>query len=92
MTVRPGCVTTYGDLAKACGTSPRAVGQVLKRNPFAPVVPCHRVVRNDGTIGGFMGKTAGNTIREKIRRLGAEGVRVREGKIENFPTLRFTFS
>jgi O-6-methylguanine DNA methyltransferase len=48
-----GYVTTYGEIAKAMGGSPRAVGRVMAINPFAPLVPCHRVVRSDFTLGGF---------------------------------------
>jgi len=48
-----GYVTTYGEVAKAMGGSPRAVGRVMAINPFAPLVPCHRVVRSDFTLGGF---------------------------------------
>ena len=53
--VPAGKVTTYRDLARSidCGSS-QAVGQALKRNPFAPKVPCHRVVRNDRSLGGFL--------------------------------------
>jgi methylated-DNA-[protein]-cysteine S-methyltransferase len=52
----------------------RAVGQALKRNPFAPVVPCHRVVRSDGSLGGFNGCTSGCEIDRKIKLLAQEGV------------------
>lgn len=48
-----GQVSTYGDMAKSLCSSPRAVGQALRRNPFAPEVPCHRVVAADRKIGGF---------------------------------------
>ncbi len=48
-----GYVTTYGEVAKAMGGSPRAVGRVMATNPFSPLVPCHRVVRSDFTLGGF---------------------------------------
>lgn len=48
-----GYVTTYGEVAKAMGGSPRAVGRVMATNPFPPLVPCHRVVRSDFTLGGF---------------------------------------
>ncbi|MFQ6074158.1 MAG: methylated-DNA--[protein]-cysteine S-methyltransferase [Candidatus Bathyarchaeia archaeon] len=54
-----GYVTTYGEVAKAMGGSPRAVGRVMATNPFPPLVPCHRVVRSDFTLGGFgLGGTA----------------------------------
>jgi methylated-DNA-[protein]-cysteine S-methyltransferase len=50
-----GYVASYGSIAKAAGGSPRAVGNVMARNPFAPVVPCHRVVNADFTLGGYGG-------------------------------------
>ena len=71
-----GKVTTYALLACAVGCgSPRAVGQALRRNPFAPAVPCHRVIASDLTIGGFAGETAGPAIRRKKALLEKEGVR-----------------
>ena len=48
-----GYVTFYGLIAKAVGGGPRAVGNVMANNPFAPIVPCHRVVRTDFTLGGY---------------------------------------
>jgi O-6-methylguanine DNA methyltransferase len=50
-----GYVTSYGEVAKAAGGGPRAVGQIMARNPFAPICPCHRVVRSDFTLGGYAG-------------------------------------
>ena len=77
-----GKVTTYGLLAKAIGCgSPRAVGQALARNPFAPVVPCHRVIASDLTLGGFAGKTSGPELARKRRMLEAEGVRFANGRV-----------
>lgn len=54
--VEQGYVTTYKDLGSYidCSSS-QAIGQALKRNPFAPEVPCHRVVKSDLTLGGFEG-------------------------------------
>ena len=51
--VPAGYVTTYKGLAEVCGGSPRAVGRVMASNPFVLLVPCHRVVRSDMSIGGF---------------------------------------
>ena len=70
-----GKVTTYKDLARAidCRSS-RAVGQALKRNPFAPDVPCHRVIHSDLTIGGFSGSLKGPKIEKKRILLLEEGV------------------
>jgi len=48
-----GYVTSYGALSKVSGGSPRAVGRVLASNPFPLLVPCHRVVRSDMTLGGY---------------------------------------
>jgi methylated-DNA-[protein]-cysteine S-methyltransferase len=53
--VPTGYVTSYGDVAKAVGGGPRAVGQIMARNPFAPVCPCHRVLSSDLTLGGYGG-------------------------------------
>lgn len=48
-----GETRTYGELADALDTSPRAVGGGCGRNPVPVVVPCHRVVRSDGGLGGY---------------------------------------
>jgi methylated-DNA-[protein]-cysteine S-methyltransferase len=50
-----GYVASYGSIAKAVGGGPRAVGNVMAKNPFPPLVPCHRVVRSDLTLGGYGG-------------------------------------
>ncbi|KAL6700304.1 RING-2 [Trichoderma pleuroticola] len=75
-----GRVTTYGLLSAYLGTSPRAVGNALRRNPFAPEVPCHRVVATGGALGGFKGSWPkdgeGITITEKKSLLRGEGVRL----------------
>lgn len=77
-----GRVTTYRLLGKSIGCdSAQAIGQALKRNPFAPEVPCHRVVRTDLTIGGFAGQTEGRKIAKKIRLLTEEGVQFSEGSV-----------
>ncbi len=70
-----GRVTTYKRLGLAigCGSS-RAVGQALRRNPYAPDVPCHRVVGSDLRIGGFGGQHAGAEVERKRVLLEAEGV------------------
>lgn len=77
-----GRVTTYAMLARRVGCgSARAVGQALRRNPFAPSVPCHRVIASDLTIGGFMGKSGGSAVERKARMLAAEGVIFADGKL-----------
>ncbi len=73
LNVPRGKTITYGELAQRIGCrSPQAVGQALKRNPFAPHVPCHRVVASDGTIGGYCGERHGAMITRKIELLEHE--------------------
>jgi len=51
-----GTTVTYGELARRLGCgSPQTIGQALRHNPFAPEIPCHRVVASDGTLGGYCG-------------------------------------
>lgn len=77
-----GRVTTYGLLAQALGCgSARAIGQALKVNPWAPRVPCHRVIRADLTLGGFQGRTSGAALRRKAELLRREGVRLVGGHL-----------
>ncbi len=54
-TVPRGRITTYGSLALKLGSGARAVGNALAANPFPLIVPCHRAVRSDRSIGGFQG-------------------------------------
>jgi methylated-DNA-[protein]-cysteine S-methyltransferase len=73
-----GKVSTYGEIAKALGdvSLSRAVGNAVRDNPFAPTVPCHRVIRSTGEIGGFGGETSGKKVAQKTRMLQEEGVTV----------------
>lgn len=71
--VPPGTTITYGELAKRIGCrSAQAIGQALRRNPFAPDVPCHRVVAADGSLGGYNGECDGEQIEYKQRLLEVE--------------------
>ncbi|WP_297495088.1 methylated-DNA--protein-cysteine methyltransferase [Thermococcus sp.] len=67
--VKRGAVITYGNLARALETSPRAIGGAMKRNPYPIIVPCHRVVASDG-IGHYS-----SGIEEKRFLLELEGVK-----------------
>ena len=70
-----GRVTTYKLLGKAIGCrSSQAIGQALKRNPFAPATPCHRIIKTDLSIGGFGGEHVGEEILRKLKLLKKEGV------------------
>lgn len=73
-----GTTISYKELGERIGCrSAQAIGQALKRNPFAPYVPCHRVISTNGTIGGFSGKTDGEMIEKKRQLLLSEGVVIR---------------
>ena len=77
--VPKGKVTTYADLARYLGSRGyRAVGNAMNRNPNAPRVPCHRVVRSNGEVGGYAHGTA-----TKIKMLQREGVEISNGKVHN---------
>jgi methylated-DNA-[protein]-cysteine S-methyltransferase len=84
-----GKVTTYGDLAKELSkrdsnwspNASRAVGTTMRNNPCGPQIPCHRVIKSDGTVGNFRGGEKG-AVEEKISMLRNEGVKVVDGKID----------
>ena len=80
--VPAGRVTTYKIIAEELGkpAACRAVGQALRRNPKPVVVPCHRVVKSDGGLGGYMGSAKGG-LRRKAELLESEGVKVRNGRV-----------
>ena len=85
--VPKGKVTTYKSLANKLNTKAyRAVGQAMRCNPYAPKVPCHRVVSSDGSIGGFMGSKNSNSkeVRKKIRMLRKEGIKIKNKGIVDF--------
>lgn len=71
-----GCTQTYGEVAKAIHSAPRAVGGACGANPFPLVVPCHRVVASGGGLGGFGGRHGGADFNLEIKRwlLAHEGV------------------
>lgn len=75
-----GKVSTYKELAKKLNTKGyRAVGKLVGLNPNAPKVPCHRVVRTDGGLGGYA-----FGIEKKIQILSEEGIEVINNKIVDF--------
>jgi methylated-DNA-[protein]-cysteine S-methyltransferase len=75
--IPPGETLSYGEVAARLGEpgAARAVGRALGNNPFAPIVPCHRVVSADGTMHGF---SAGGGTATKLRLLTIEGWRANE--------------
>lgn len=85
-----GKITTYAEIGKAIGKRGqvyRAVGSALNKNPFAPKVPCHRVVKSDGSVGGFATGT-----KRKIILLKREGISIKCNKILDFKKRLFKFS
>jgi len=76
-----GKVTTYKEIAKKLNTKAyRLVGQALKNNPDPINVPCYRVIRSDGSIGGYSGSDPENIVK-KINLLKKDGIKVVNGKI-----------
>jgi methylated-DNA-[protein]-cysteine S-methyltransferase len=73
-TIPPGETMTYGAIARAMGEAPlraREVGEALGRNPFAPIVPCHRVVAAGGRLGGYSAPGGRETKRRLLEIEGA---------------------
>ena len=68
-----GETRTYGWIAKRIGKpgAARAVGRALGANPFAPVIPCHRVIREDGAMGGYSGEGGVETKRRLLEKEAA---------------------
>jgi methylated-DNA-[protein]-cysteine S-methyltransferase len=66
---------TYGEVARALHSAPRAVGQACGANRIALLIPCHRVVASGGSLGGFMNKDRGDALVIKRWLLAHEGYR-----------------
>lgn len=77
--ISKGKVTTYGELAIAIGKPKayRLIGKILSSNPYPNSIPCFKVVKSNGGIGGY---SLG--VREKIKRLEREGIEVKNGKVD----------
>jgi len=75
-----GKVTTYKAVSDMCKIHPREAGRIISQNPYAPEVPCHRVIRTDGSIGGYTYKGKQNP-EKKIQILRKEGVKVDNRRI-----------
>jgi len=76
--VPQGKITTYGELANAVGmkNGQRVIGQIMKKNPYPGIIPCHRVVKSDGNVGGY---AYGADV--KTNMLRKEGIKIQNGKI-----------
>tara|TARA_Y100000296_G_scaffold79163_1_gene102762 strand:- start:1446 stop:1760 length:315 start_codon:yes stop_codon:yes gene_type:complete len=75
--VPKGKITTYKEISKALGIKAyKVVGNAMNKNPYAPKVPCHRIIKSNGEIGGFA-----SGIKNKIKLLKKEGIEIKKGKI-----------
>ena len=86
--VPSGKITTYADLAKAVGlkNGQRKIGQIMKKNPFPVIIPCHRVVRSDQFVGGYAFDTE-----RKTSMLIKEGIKISKGKILDYKNRKYHF-
>lgn len=74
-----GKISTYKEIARVLKNphASRAVGNALNKNPYAPKIPCHRVIKSNGEVGGFA-----NGTNQKIAILKKEGIIINNGKID----------
>jgi len=86
--VPKGKITTYGELAKAVGlkNGQRAVGKIMNKNPYPVIIPCHRVIKSDGKIGGY---AYGEEIKSNM--LAREGIVIKNGKILDLENTIYRF-
>ncbi len=86
--VPKGKITTYGELAKAVGlqNGQRAIGKIMNKNPYPVIIPCHRVVSSDGTVGGY---AFGQDV--KTNMLIKEGIKIHNRKILDFGKITYRF-
>lgn len=77
-----GKVTTYGELSRAAKSSPRAVGQIMRRNAHPELYPCYKVVSSSGKIHGYDGCLSGTKITRKAALLKKDGIEIKKGKID----------
>jgi len=74
-TIKKGRICTYLDVARGINNpkAVRAVANAIGKNPYAPKIPCHRVIRSDGGIGGYSGPGG---IKTKKKLLKSEGISI----------------
>ena len=72
-TIPKGQIRTYKQVAKAIKRplSYRAVANAIAKNPYSPLIPCHRVIKSDGSVGGYSGKGG---VKTKVKLLKSEGI------------------
>ena len=82
-----GMISTYDEIAKSLDSNAyRAVGNAMAKNPHPVAVPCHRIIKSDGTLGGYaLG------ISKKIQLLKKEGIKIKNNKVVDFENKLFRF-
>jgi methylated-DNA-[protein]-cysteine S-methyltransferase len=84
-----GKVTTYKIIGEKLGSKAyRAVGTCVKNNPYAPSIPCHRVVKSDGNVGYYSGNGG---VKTKIKMLQQEGIQIQGNRIVDFEKVLHKF-
>lgn len=83
--VPKGRAVSYGELARVCRTSPRAIGGIMACNKEPERYPCYKVVKSDGGLGGYS-----KGIDKKITLLRKDGIKIRKGKIDKKYFYRFS--
>jgi methylated-DNA-[protein]-cysteine S-methyltransferase len=82
-----GKIITYKQIANQLKTKAyRGIGQIISKNPNAPQVPCHRVVKADGLVSGYA-----FGVDKKIALLKVEGIEVKAGKVVDFKEKLYRF-
>ena len=82
-----GKVTTYKIVGRKLNSKAyRAIGNILNKNPYWPKVPCNRIVKSSGEVGGFASGT-----KNKIKLLKKEGIKIKNNKILNFEKVLYRF-
>jgi len=86
--VPKGQVTSYLELSKAVGlkNGQRVIGKIMNKNKYPIVIPCHRVVKSDGNVGGY---AFGQNVKTRI--LSNEGIIIKNGKIIDFEKKIYKF-
>ena len=83
-----GKISTYKEIAKALSTKAyRAVGNAMAKNPNPIITPCHRVINNNGLIGGY-----GLGVDKKIILLQKEGITIRNGRVVGYKKIIHSFA
>ncbi len=80
-----GKVMTYKQVGEKMNSKAyQAIGQALKNNPDPKSIPCHRVIKSNGEIGGYFGHIDDDLTKKKEELLKDEGIKIVNGKVVNF--------